>query len=238
MSLYTLIADKYSEIFPLDVNRVKFIQENLPNNNSVIIDVGCATGDLSNELSKIGYFVTGIDLNEPMIKIAKEISKKNRYSSIFNVLDMFKINTLNKADGILCFGNTLPHLKSVSEVGKFFKKVYNQLNINGQFIFQILNYDKVIKENKIVFSEIESVDYKFTREYTSITNKEVKFKINYEDKNAKKIFSDTTNLLVLKKQDIINMLKKSGFTYINIYQDYSKKPSDGNEFSTIFHTMR
>ena len=42
-----------------------------PQKNERILDLGCGTGDLSNEIAKRGATVVGIDLSEPMIKMAK-----------------------------------------------------------------------------------------------------------------------------------------------------------------------
>ena len=70
--MYDLIADNYSSIFPVDDITVEFINTYLMANNSKsILDIGCATGDLSIALSHKGYLVSGFDLNARMIDIAK-----------------------------------------------------------------------------------------------------------------------------------------------------------------------
>ena len=49
------------------------------------LDVACGTGDLSIELLRRGFSVTGIDLSEEMLEIAKQkTASANFHSSIFN----------------------------------------------------------------------------------------------------------------------------------------------------------
>jgi 2-polyprenyl-3-methyl-5-hydroxy-6-metoxy-1,4-benzoquinol methylase len=50
-----------------------FIEKELGFNKSLkILDIGCGTGRHSIELAKRGYRITGIDLSESQLKMAKE----------------------------------------------------------------------------------------------------------------------------------------------------------------------
>ena len=74
MNLYDILAENYSELFPLDPARTDFVLKSAAESSKgrapLILDLGCATGDLDFELAAEGADVTGIDLNEKMISIA------------------------------------------------------------------------------------------------------------------------------------------------------------------------
>jgi len=66
--------DKTSEFKPLhDINplRLNFIHEKINLKNKKVLDVGCGGGILSESMANLGADVTGIDMGEKVINIAK-----------------------------------------------------------------------------------------------------------------------------------------------------------------------
>ena len=90
MALYEKIAEFYEEIFPLKQTRLDFIDYFLKN-SSRILDIGCATGELALALTKKGHHVVGIDLDEKMIELAREKTKRLGLNTGFFIKDMAKI---------------------------------------------------------------------------------------------------------------------------------------------------
>lgn len=71
MNVYDLIADHYSELFPVEAEKLDFIQHLCPLPGR-LCDAGCATGDLALGLHQRGYDIYGLDLNAKMIGIAEQ----------------------------------------------------------------------------------------------------------------------------------------------------------------------
>jgi glycine/sarcosine N-methyltransferase len=234
MGIYDLIAGNYNAIFPPDKNRVRFIKSIFPSTAGRILDVGCATGDMSIELAKSGYDVIGIDLNSKMIDIAGGNIKNPLDKIEFHVMNMLDIDKLGIFDLILCFGNTLPHLQSETEVNKFFAAANTCIHDNGAFIFQILNYDKILSEGKIDFRIVENVSFIFRRNYTFLDNGMISFNIEFEDRETGRIYSDSTDLLPLRQEQLLAFLKNTGFKTINAYSDYDMTKSDLREYASIY----
>lgn len=59
MKFYSLLAEHYEALFPLNRQEVRFILENHPGPGLGILDAGCATGRLAEELSRHGIDVLG-----------------------------------------------------------------------------------------------------------------------------------------------------------------------------------
>lgn len=232
-----MIAENYSRIFPPDSERTEFVKSFL-NPGEKVLDTGCATGDLCIELAVRGFEVYGIDLNDKMIEIAKDKSEACNVKVNFKVLDMMSIKEKYKKNyfsAITCFGNTLPHLKSENEIADFFKQVYSLIRDGGAFIFQILNYDKILKERACNFPVIKNQSFTFKRKY-DFKGDFTKFTISLDIYG--KTYTDSTILFPVKKETAVSLLKNAGFTDINCYSGYSKTHSSGKEFATIFMAIK
>ena len=238
--MFNIIAENYSEIFPLDPNRVEFIKTVCADKLKRILDVGCATGDLSIALDRYGYVTTGIDINKRMIDIA--IAKKKNSSDNskmeFYTKNMLNVNELSIFDCILCLGNTLPHLNSLIQVQLFFNRVFDKLSKNGCFIFQILNYDKIMSQKSINFKLIETDSFQFKREYFFSSDNTIKLIIKFIDLKNKEVYSDFNILLPLYQEQLKTILNNAGFSSLEIYSGYDRAKSDLNEYFTVYHATK
>ncbi|MEA4846402.1 MAG: class I SAM-dependent methyltransferase [Clostridiaceae bacterium] len=91
-----------------------------------ILDLGCGTGVLTNELAQKGAFVVGIDLSEDMVKKAKE----NYPALHFQVADATNLPFNNDFDTV--FSNAVFHW--IPDQGKLLDAVYSSLKKGGNLI--------------------------------------------------------------------------------------------------------
>jgi SAM-dependent methyltransferase len=115
---------------PEDLKRLRFITEifleGLPEGSS-IIDIGCGNGNVAYQLAKIGYKVTGIDLDESSISYAREKFKHPNLK--FEVQDALLINSGKiQYDGIVC-SEVLEHLDHPEILLKAIKKLLRPAGI-------------------------------------------------------------------------------------------------------------
>ncbi|MBN2737341.1 MAG: class I SAM-dependent methyltransferase [Spirochaetales bacterium] len=230
MKIYDIIADNYDQIFPLGEDRLDFVKSLLKPKDK-LLDIGCGTGALCIEMAKAGYRSSGIDLNSKMIEIARQEQTQN---ADFQIMDMSEIEKhFAKTDFSLIssFGNTLPHLDSLEKMADFFRQVHSCLTPDGHFVFQILNYDKILRQGKCDFPEIKTRNFIFTRKYEFL---EGKIGFTIELAMGGKKMSDTTLLFPLKKEAALSLLNKAGFREIHSYKNYQLNPADGGEFATLY----
>lgn len=97
-----------------------------------ILDFGCGNGDLTNLLSKYGQ-ITGIDLSDEAIKIAKK-----KYPHInFICSSVFDMTKQNKYD-LIVSSEVIEHLTR-EEQGEYIQLIYNNLVDNGYLLITTPN---------------------------------------------------------------------------------------------------
>ena len=83
--------------------RLEYISSRLEIKNKKILDIGCGGGILSEELSKMGAKVTGIDSSKKSISIAKKHGKEKNLDIEYIDGSILDISNLGKYDCIICF---------------------------------------------------------------------------------------------------------------------------------------
>jgi CBS domain-containing protein/ubiquinone/menaquinone biosynthesis C-methylase UbiE len=136
-------------------NRLKYELPDLlkvfeKHNVKTVLDVGCGTGDHTIALAKKGYTAIGVDRSAPMILEAKKrkiplpgsaYSNANFYhGDAEDLIYDLKI----KFDAVLFLGNTISH--NLPNYRHLIKASANTLSRNGVLIFQITNFEKVLKK--------------------------------------------------------------------------------------------
>lgn len=230
MNFYNTLSKYYDAIFPLSLDTLNMLEKNLKGKGT-LLDIACGSGTYSIELEKIGHKMTAVDLDATMIEKARKKSNSKIEYMTMNMLDIDKINV--KFDGIFCIGNSLVHLDNMKEIDNFFEKVYNSLNDDGIFIFQTINYDRVIKNNieGLPTIERESEGITFERKYSMVDGK-INFKGIITVKNKER-FENVVRLYPLRKDEIESTIEKVGFKDYKIFGNFKEEEIDENSMATV-----
>ncbi len=221
--MYKKIKDYYDYIFPKNIKQLEFIESiRALAEDELVLDVGSATGNLS-ELISTKARVIGIDLDEGLLEKAR--TKSDIDFRLMNMLDIDKLE--NNYDRVVSFGNTLVHLKNETEVREFFKKVYSKLKVDGLFIVQILNYEKILDEKVTSLPLIDNEYIRFERRY-DLSEERVRFYTKLFIKEDGSILKGEIDLYPLKRKDIKSLLGETGFKEIEFYSSL-----DGDQGSSL-----
>lgn len=132
---------------------IKLFKEN---NVKSIIDIGCGTGDHSIEFAKQGFKMVGIDRSKGMIaeshRRKESMSKEAKENVRFYCGDLEEelAALKEKFDAAIFMGNTIPH--NPHKYQDTIKKAAQSLSEKGIMVFQITNFEKVLKTQKRLLS--------------------------------------------------------------------------------------
>ncbi|MFC2137652.1 class I SAM-dependent methyltransferase [Bacteroidota bacterium] len=228
---------KYYDLLELEEYTPKYQNEFLSkffkeNNVRSILDITCGTGAQTIFLKQEGFDITGNDLSEDMLSIAKNKAQKENLKIHFTNMDI-RTGNFNKYDAIISQCNSIGHLTE-KDFNKALKNIANSLTDNGYFIFDISNYNKCCLENmskEFIDICIKKDNYKVVRILKNRFNKKKQI-INLkqqiliqEDKELKK-FKNTWDLKVYSSIQLKKILNNNGFKILNLFNRHGCEFND------------
>lgn len=157
----------------IDKNKLKFLLDKINISlNDTILDVGCGTGILEEELFlRSKNKVLSVDISKNMIDIAKNKYKDNKNIEFINC-DFLNLN-INKTFTKIILFNTYPH---IIDVNKLKEKAFDLLNKDGELIIMHSLSKETLKKHhdnvpKNLYFEINNLDEeinKFTNKFSLI----------------------------------------------------------------------
>lgn len=123
------------------------------NNGKSVLDLACGTGTISKLLCDRGYKVTGLDISDEMLTVALE---KCQGDVNFLKGDISNFSFSEKFDYCICLLDSINHLEDINSVKQCFNCVYNSLNKDGLFIFDVntvYKHKNILGDNTFVFDE-------------------------------------------------------------------------------------
>lgn len=235
MNFYDQLTDRYDVIFPHQLQKEKFIEQQLSSENNKILDVGCATGSMAASLASRGYSVSAIDMNKNLVTFAGKKAREKHADVDFRVMNMLHIGNNFKPKEfnlVYCIGNTLPHLPDLESIMHFLSQAYSLLKPPGKILIQMVNFDKMLTKKIRHFPVIEKEELIFKREYEYI-NDSINFKAELQDKITGKIYSASTRLLPVSADEIKKIASKVNFKDIQLFGDFSGATFDLNSPAII-----
>lgn len=182
-----------------------------------LLDVCCGTGRYI-ALLKNEFSITGLDINEGMLKIAR--TKIKGAKVIRADMKSFRLN--KKFDVLICMFNSIPYNTNYEDLKKTLNNFYIHLKKGGVVIFD-LDLNKNLEGNPVKLTLLKGKDWELGR----ISQKYIKGDnifvdlIFLEKKNGKVDFGVDTHVMgCFEPIKVKNIMKGLGFE-THIYSDYT-----------------
>ncbi len=202
------------------IGECDFIEQELNYDKSLkILDVGCGTGRHSIELTKRGYSVTGVDLSDSQLAVAREKAAKANLKIDFQKQDARDLPFNKEFDVaiMLCEGG-FPLMETDEMNFEILKNVTKSLKDKSKFIFTTLNGLFPLYHSVEQFCAVTSVGNDAT--YRSNTFNLMTFR----DHNITEIVDDSGNKKTLEcneryyvPSEITWLLKTLGYNKIDMF---------------------
>ena len=189
-------------------------------------DLGCGTGVDSIALASLGLKVDAIDPSGEMIKAAKARVKGEGLSvHLHNCpVDSIPNRLYNKFDLVISLGNTFANIET-EKFNESVLKCYNILKKDGILLIQVMNYKKVITDNRRIVKITEGTDSYYVRFYDLLRGLIIFNVLIFKKEKPSDHRLIATKLFPYGQKEFGNRLNEAGFASIEFFSDF--------EFSTF-----
>lgn len=242
--MYAQFATVYDELmldipYPAYVDLVDTALHGL--SGKKILDVACGTGILSVLLAERGAYVTGIDLSEEMLTVARSRAKARFPSMTFLHQAMQQLNVPGSYDAAVIPIDSLNYLEDEQEVKQTFTRIHDALNPGGLFLFDVHSTFK---------TDILFMESPFTYDSTNIAyiweteegeephsiHSNLAFFVREEDGRYAR-FDEIHYQRTFPVMNYVEWLEEAGFTVERIFADWMDEAPE-EESERIFFQLR
>lgn len=239
---YDLLADVY-ELWSTGDSAYnasfKFYVSQLKNMESPIVELGIGTGRIAFELSlRYHKKIIGIDESARMLEIVQSKYRDRHMEEYIELYreDIASFSLVNKANAIYLPFRTIGHLLKRNEVYELFRRVYDNLNPQGYFIFDhYIFYEKWAKEHNKQRIRMYAGDELLIEDYYDYDFKKqiMNCRIYVNDEEKSHFFFSYQ-----QPEYYLELLDKTGFTVKQMYGDFDCTPFDEDACDQIYICQR
>jgi SAM-dependent methyltransferase len=102
-----------------------------------VLDLACGTGLQARSLATMAELVIGLDISDPMLRVAKSRTTSNNIRYVQG--DFLDFDLKERFDAVLCASDSLNYVKNLGELQKVFACVFRHLHPGGLFIFDVVD---------------------------------------------------------------------------------------------------
>ncbi len=190
--------------------------------SKTIIDLACGTGNVSSELSELGFCVTGADASAAMVRVAQEKAALNGSSSEFFERDLRDLDGLGLFDAAVCMYDSFNYLLEEEDLDEALVQICHILQPNGIFIFDVCTERNSLRH----FSDLRDLESGpgFSYERHSYYSKQERlqhnhFQIRFE--GHEQIYEETHVQRIYRLSELAARIHASPFALLDVLAEFT-----------------
>ena len=192
--------------------------------NKKILEAACGTGSVTRLLAESDCKVTAFDLSQDMLMIAYEKLGRSPGVKLLN-MDMASFKIDDGFDASVCCCDGINYI-TLAQVREYFKNVFNHLNDDSWFIFDMSTEHKYHSMFNDTYVYDDGDIFYVWENIMDEQNNAVNMEINFFVKDAGDkytMINEIQTQYIHKTKDIENILRETGFCDIEVFDYYSEK---------------
>ena len=234
MEAYTSFAEVY-DVFMDNVPYKKwadYLEEILKEErieNGLVLELGCGTGNMTEELASRGYDMIGVDNAEEMLEIAMKKKEKSGHDILYLLQDMQEFELYGTVRAIVSVCDSVNYITEEKELEQVFRLVNNYLDPQGIFVFDFNTQYKyeTLLGNQTIAEDREDCSFIWDNYYyedEKINEYELTLFIKENERdNLYRKYQEMHYQKAYSLDEIKKLIEWSGLTFVAAYDAYTKK---------------
>lgn len=187
------------------------------------LDVCCGTGTVAELIAREGAWVTGFDLSQDMIEIAKSKIKRIGPNVEFLVCDAARLDLGKTFDAAYSFFDSLNYITDPEQLGRAIERVARHLEPGGSFVFDV---NTAYAFEKQMFDQQETrasapIRYDWRGEYDPESRL---IEVHMEFEREGHTFSEIHRQRAYTLEELEDFLDAAGFASVRFFDSYTLNP--------------
>lgn len=204
-----------------------------------ILDLATGTGTVALLLAEMGYRVTGVDIAEPMLQVARRKAKDAGVGDVsFLCQDATRLTLPEQYNLVISLFDSLNYILTGKGLRDAFAGVYRCLTPGGGFIFD-LNSEYCLEHNLFTQDNLWDADAEVKHIWKARYNRRTR--ISTVDMlyylPGGDIFREVHKERAHRHGDVLRFLRETGFEFLDAFDAYTFLPA-GRRSERIFYVTR
>ena len=201
--------------------------------DGLVVDMGCGTGKITEELAMAGYDMIGIDNSEDMLSIARgkleNFSQEDPRKGILYLLqDMRELELYGTVKAAVSICDSMNYILEDEDLKTVFRLVNNYLDQNGVFIFDLnteYKYREILGEQNISENREDAsfIWENYYYEEEAINEYDLTIYVR-EDGDLFRRYEETHYQRAYGLQRIKDLLQQAGMEFVQAYDAFTMEP--------------
>lgn len=197
--------------------------------DGLVLELGCGTGSITEELASKGYDMIGVDNSMEMLQIAMEKRMESGHDILYLLQDMREFELYGTVRAIISICDSINYITDEEDLLEVFSLVNNYLDPGGMFIFDmntLYKYRELLGENTIAENKEEGSfiwDNIFDEE-TGINEYDLAIFIPEGEEGLYRKYEETHYQKGYELETVKVLLQKAGLKFVAAYDAFTRQP--------------
>jgi len=198
-----------------------------------ILDLCCGQGRHSIELARRGYIVTGLDLSDYLLRLARERAERENAGADFVHGDMRDLSWKDEFDAVVNLWTAFGYLETEAEDERVLRAIHGTLRPGGRLLMDLMNRERMGGEHSTDWQKWDEYDGCLILEnhhWNVLSARETTVRTIIEPDGRRR---ETGYVLrMYAHPEIAAMLSRAGLEWRHTYGDY-----DGSDYAVNSRRM-
>ena len=121
---------------------------------STVVDLACGTGNVTTQLHRVGYSMSGVDRSGAMVKVAQTKSVDLGNPVSFSCGDLRQLDAIGPYGGAVCLYDSFNYLTTKTDIDLALTEVSGVLEPSGMFIFDVCTE----RNSRLHFQDVQETE--------------------------------------------------------------------------------